>query len=157
MGVYRIIRKKIKKWLINLSKKNSVVRTFFRSLRYIKNRCRYLLYHFAHVNDKKIIFESFMGRRYSDNPRAVYEHMLQNEKFKDFEFVWAFKNIDKHKEFDVLYNSRTQIVKYGSRSYYRAYGTSKYWVSNSRIPEAIYRKASQVYLQCWHGTPLKKL
>ena len=157
MGAYRRIRKKVKKCLIDLSKKNSAVRMFFRSIRYIKNRCRYLLYHFSHINDKKIIFESFMGRKYSDNPRAVYEYMLRNERFKDFDFVWAFKDMDKHKEFDILDNSRTQIVKYGSRDYYKAYGTSKYWVSNSRIPEAIYKKENQVYLQCWHGTPLKKL
>lgn len=157
MEVHKIIKKKIKKILIDLSKKNNTIRAFFRYARHIENKCRYMIYHFSDIDDNTIIFESFMGRKYSDNPRAVYEYLLNDNKYKAFKFIWAFKDIDKYKTYDALGNKRTQIVKYGSRSYYQAYGTSKYWISNSRIPEAIYKKRGQVYVQCWHGTPLKKL
>lgn len=157
MEIYRSLRKKLKKSLIDLSKKNGFIRTAFRKIRYIKNRCRYILFHFSKVDDKSIIFESFMGRKYSDNPRAMYEYLLNDNKYKDFRFIWAFKDIDKYASYDVLRNERTELVRYGSGAYYRAYGTSKYWITNSRIPEAIYKKNKQVYIQCWHGTPLKKL
>ena len=28
---------------------------------------------------------------------------------------------------------------------------------NNRLPEYVYPKDDQVYVQCWHGTPLKRL
>ena len=157
MEIYKSIRKRVKKSLIDLSKKNSVIRIFLRYLRYIKNKCKYIIYHFSNINKNAIVFESFMGRSYSDNPRAIYEYLLNNDAYKNYKFIWAFKDIDKYKRCVVLNNKRTQIVKYGSQKYYKAYGTSKYWISNSRIPEAIYKKRNQIYIQCWHGTPLKKL
>lgn len=157
MGQHENIKKGIKKILIDLSKRNVFFRSLLRKIRFIKNRLRYAVYHFSEIDDKAVIFESFMGRNYSDNPRAVYEYMLSSNEYEEFTFIWAFKDIDKYGEYNTLKNKRTHTVKYGSRSYYRAYGTSKYWISNSRIPEAIYKKRSQVYVQCWHGTPLKKL
>jgi CDP-glycerol glycerophosphotransferase len=48
-------------------------------------------------------------------------------------------------------------VEYGSKQYYQTYATAKYWFSNSRLPYKIWPKKSQKYVQCWHGTPLKKL
>lgn len=155
--IYVLVRRKIKKQLIDLSKKSYIIRTLFRKVRYSKNRMRYIIYHFSSVDDKAIVFESFMGRNYSDNPRAIYEYLLKNKKYSEFRFIWAFKDIDKYRAYSILNNENTIIVKYGSREYYKAYGKSKYWISNSRIPEAIYKKEGQVYVQCWHGTPLKKL
>ena len=34
---------------------------------------------------------------------------------------------------------------------------AKYWVINCKMPEYICKKPKQVYLQTWHGTPLKRL
>ena len=34
---------------------------------------------------------------------------------------------------------------------------AKYWVSNSRMPNWIKKPKHTIYLQTWHGTPLKKL
>ena len=34
---------------------------------------------------------------------------------------------------------------------------AKYWVFNYKIPEHIFPKKEQVFVQCWHGTPLKRL
>ena len=115
MEIYKSIRKRVKKSLIDLSKKNSVIRIFLRYLRYIKNKCKYIIYHFSNINKNAIVFESFMGRSYSDNPRAIYEYLLNNDTYKNYKFIWAFKDIDKYKRCVVLNNKRTQIVKYGSQ------------------------------------------
>lgn len=34
---------------------------------------------------------------------------------------------------------------------------SKYWVNNMRQPHAYPKRDSQIMLETWHGTPLKKL
>ena len=39
-----------------------------------------LVYRLIRVDDKLVIFISFHGRGYSDNPRAIYEQMKKDEK-----------------------------------------------------------------------------
>ena len=107
------------------------------------------------VDDKSIIFESFIDRQCSCSPKAIYLELINNSKYKDYKFIWAFKT---PKDFiNLKGNKNTTIVKYGSSEYYKAYAKCKYWVTNSRIPKSIIRKKEQVYIQCWRGTPLKKL
>lgn len=137
-------------------KKNELLRKILRYLIYIKKRIVYKMIGFGKkVDDKMIIFESFMGRTYSDNPRALYEEMIRNPKYSDFKFVWCFKDPISKKDIPEL--SKATIIKYASKDYLRYYNIAKYFVSNSRIPEYIKPKKEQVYIQTWHGTPLKKL
>ena len=149
------MKKKIKTFLVDLSKKSNLVRKILRAGIFAKNRMIYFRYYFKPVNEKVVLFESFMGRKYVDSPKAMYEYMLKSKEYKDFEFVWFFKNPDDYKH--IAKNKRTKVVKYGSKAYYKYYATSKYWVTNSRVPDTIVKKKNQVYIQCWHGTPLKKL
>ena len=147
--------KKIRVLLINLSKKSPIFRALLRKCIFAKNRLRYMLNYFKPVNEKRILFESFMGRKYVDSPKAIYEYMVKNKDYKDYEFVWFFKEPDKYKYLEK--NKNTKVYKYDSKEYYKLYATSKYWFTNSRVPDTILKKKDQVYVQCWHGTPLKRL
>ncbi len=122
----------------------------------------------SETDEKLIIFESFHGRNYSDNPRAIFEKMCEMPEFNGYKFVWAFKKVAKFNRYDfpeiaemrrhsALENSNVEIVEYGSRRYREVYASAGVWVSNSRIPDYIYRKDDQKYIQTWHGTPLKRL
>ena len=106
------------------------------------------------MDDKVIFFEAFGGRNYTCSPKAIYEKILTMKEFKDFKFVWAFVDPSKH---DVLNDKRLTIVKTNSKEYYKYFSIAKYWIVNSIIDEGIIKKKNQVYVQCWHGTPLKKL
>ena len=52
-------------------------------------------YRFIPLDDKTVLFISFHGKGYSDNPKAIYEEMLKDDKFKDYKFVWAIKIIKR--------------------------------------------------------------
>ena len=107
------------------------------------------------VNPKKIIFSVFAGRKYACNPKAIYEYMLNSPEFDDFEFVWGFrKPVQKSQFFN---NDRTKFVKNGSLEFFRELAQSKYWVFNYKTTKYFMKKDDQVFLQCWHGTPLKRL
>jgi CDP-glycerol glycerophosphotransferase len=97
-----------------------------------------------------VIFDSFLGKSYSCNPRYIYDYMKNSEEFKDWTFIWV-KNRKKR------VCPECKNVKYGHPKYYYYVAKSKYWVFNSRMPAMLKKKPSQVYLQTWHGTPLKKL
>lgn len=123
---------------------------------YIKKK-NYLkkFYKREEIDNKLVIFESYMGRQYSCSPKALYKAMVENDKYKDFIKVWAFKKPEEH-EYLLKYDN-TIIVKYKGKEYYKYYSKSKYWITNSRIPNEIRKHPEQIYIQCWHGTPLKKL
>ena len=144
---------KIKKMIVDISKKNIIFRNIIRKMLYIKNKIKYLRYYYKYkVDDKLILFEVYNGRNYACCPKAIYEYMIKNKKYKDYKFIWAFKNPEKY---DL--GKQTKIVKTNSKEYFKYLSSSKYWIVNSLVDVAIKKKKNQIYLQCWHGTPLKKL
>ncbi len=107
------------------------------------------------TDEKVILFSTFDGRSYGDSPKAIYEYMLTDERFEDYKFVWAFRN---PKQFTfVLDNPNTYITTVNTPDYEKTCATAKYWIYNYRMSDHIYPKKDQVYIQLWHGTPLKRL
>lgn len=109
------------------------------------------------VDPKVVVFSSFMGRSFADTPRAIYEAMCNDHRFDDYELWWIFreKKIDEFKEDPRL--ARAHIVQRSTSEYQRVLARAKYWIFNARCPEYVYPRSEQVYVQCWHGTPLKRL
>lgn len=112
-----------------------------------------LIYRFIPVDDRLVIFISFHGRGYSDNPRAIYEQMIKDPRFSDYRFIWFIKN---HKKKNIVI-PRAEIKEYFSLPYFYFMSKAKYWIINCKMPTYICKKSQQVYLQTWHGTPLKRL
>ena len=81
--------------------------------------------------------------------------MVKNEEYKDFTFVWGFKEPKNYKWLEK--NGNTVIVQFMSKEYQKYLAKAKYWFFNFRTAEHHKPKKDQVYVQCWHGTPLKKL
>lgn len=102
-----------------------------------------------------VLFSSYAGRQFSCSPKQLYLAMLQDKAYAEFTFVWAFKE-PKSYEY-LLDDGRTTLVKYGSAEYKKYLACAKYWVSNTRISSGVSKKPEQIYVQTWHGTPLKKL
>ena len=111
------------------------------------------VYKFIKVDEKTVIFISFHGRGYSDNPKAIYEQMKQDARFQDYTFIWAIKH-HKSKQASV---QGAKVIEYFSIPYFYYMSKAKYWVINCKMPQYIRKKEEQVYLQTWHGTPLKRL
>lgn len=149
------IKKDIKDTLMNISKENILFRRIIKFSLNLYKKLRYLMYYLTNKVDNKIIlFESFMGRAYSDSQKALYKEMLKDDFFKDFTFVWAFKYPEQYK---YLESDNTVLIKYGSKEFLEYMSKAKYWITNSRLPEYLIKKKEQKYIQCWHGTPLKRL
>jgi CDP-glycerol glycerophosphotransferase len=103
---------------------------------------------------KLVLFCAYSGRQYACSPKALYEQMCREERYKDYHFVWAFCNPE---EFSSLESGRTRLVRYGSDDFQKVLAQAAYWITNTRIPGFAVKKPDQVYVQTWHGTPLKRL
>ncbi len=102
------------------------------------------------MRDNWVIFESFFGKSYSDNPKYVYEYLAKNFPGQ-YKFIWV---IDK-KGTKIPYK-HTKVKRFGIRyAYYLA--RCKYYVMNVRQPAWVRKREDNIMLETWHGTPLKKL
>lgn len=111
------------------------------------------MYKFVSIDDKLMIFISFHGKGYSDNPKAIYEEIIKDDRFKDYRFIWFIKD---HKKKNIVIE-KAQVKEYFSFSYFFYMSKAKYWIINCKMPTYICKKEDQIYLQTWHGTPLKRL
>ena len=149
------VTKKAKKLIFDIAKKNKAFRIVFRGSRDAAYRAKMTLDDpFGKIDDKLVYFQTFSGRGYSDSPKAMYEYMMKAPEYKDYRFVWSFKEPER---FSFLKNDRTDIVKFRTRADNIALRTAKYWITNYRMLNHQYPRKGQVYVQCWHGTPLKRL
>lgn len=112
-----------------------------------------LTYKLIPVDPKLVIFISFHGRGFSDNPKAIFEAMKEDPAFSDYKFIWFIKN---HKKKNIKIPG-AKVVEYFSIPYFYYLSRAKFWIINCKMPLYISKKPDQVYLQTWHGTPLKKL
>lgn len=108
------------------------------------------------IDEKMVVFESFMGRQYSCSPRALYEELRDNPAYAGYKKVWALKNPGSYK-YLMEKDPDTILVKYGSGKHCEACAQAKFWVTNSRLKNHFIPKEGQYVIQTWHGTPLKRL
>lgn len=148
--------KKIRAVATRIAEKSVFFRNILRKTLNILRKIKYKLNTLGvKVDDNIIIFCSFNGKSYSCSPKAIYNFMLNNDEYANFKFVWAF---DKKDKYDFLKeNKNTLVVKINSKEYQKYLATAKYWIFNYKIPDYLYPKKNQVFMQCWHGTPLKRL
>ena len=147
---------KIKNLIFDIAKKNKAFRVAGRAARDAVYRAKMTLDEpFARIDDRLVYFQTFSGRGFSDSPKALYEYMLKAPEYEGYRFVWSFKEPEKYR--DLLENGRTGIVKFRSRADNKALRKAKYWISNYRMLDYQYPRKGQIYVQCWHGTPLKRL
>lgn len=150
------MKKILRKYTVNLAKKNLLFRKLLRKAIYM---CKYLLYSIVKMrtktDEKTIIFGAYGGKAYACSPKAIYEYMINQEEYKDYKYIWGFKDSEKYKNLEN--NINTKVIEYDSREYKKYLAQSKYWIFNFKLPEHIYPKKNQVFVQCWHGTPLKRL
>ena len=147
---------KIKKLVYQMSEKSVVFRNILRATLNIVKKIKYKILTIGiKTNKKTIIFCSFNGKSYSCSPKAIYEYILNNQEYKKYNLVWAFKDIGAYKELEN--NPNTIVVKIGTKKYFKHLAKAKYWIFNYKIPDYLYPKKNQVFIQCWHGTPLKRL
>jgi len=102
---------------------------------------------FLPLKRNRIMFDSFLGKQYSCNPRAIYEKLCKENS--NLEFVWAFK--DSENKSDFLDNDRTIKCRYRSLKHYFCLITSGCIVYNWKIPYDMPVRKNQILIQTWHG------
>lgn len=97
-----------------------------------------------------VFFESHMGKQYSDSPKYIYEELLKMNL--PVTFVWSF---EEGKQITVPGNPL--YVTRGTEKYKQLLSQSAVIVDNQGLSQFFTKQSNQLYIQTWHGTPLKKM
>lgn len=139
--------KKIKKKLKILRKKQPKLKFIYAW--YYKN---------SKVNEKQILFESFHGKDISDSSFAILKEFLKRSDSGDYKIYFATTQKEAHSnKLKKMGLSKIKLVDITTYEYVRVLATSKYLINNSSFPVYFIKRPEQIYLQTWHGTPLKTL
>lgn len=98
-----------------------------------------------------IIFESFFGRKYSDNPKAIYEYM--KDRYPKYKMYW---NVNKEHTAYFKENHIPYVTRFSFKGIFKQ-ARAKYWFTNVRRPLWWIKPAGATIVQTWHGTPLKTI
>lgn len=101
------------------------------------------------VRKGTVVFESHMGKQYSDSPRAIYEELRRRNV--PITPIWVYSQSTAGFPKDV------ELVKRWSWQYLRALAQAEYWVDNQGFPLDFGKRPETTYVQTWHGTALKRM
>lgn len=99
--------------------------------------------------ENAVFFESFYGRNASCNPLAIDRELAR--RAPDVVRYWSVTDLS------VRVPDGAVAVVDGSPEWWRARGSARLLVINDWMRRRFSRRADQIVLQTWHGTPLKRL
>jgi CDP-glycerol glycerophosphotransferase len=96
-----------------------------------------------------VLFTSWQGLFYSDNPRAVSEELRRRDA--PFQHVWVVGPQTGPVPDAIV------TVPRGSDAHRKVLHSARYIVSNDTIHDPFVKSDDARYLQTWHGAPLKRI
>lgn len=124
---------------------------------YLRKTYRFIvinfLYRFMRLFSERtdvILFESFLGATVDGNVLEILLE-LQQRTDKKYLLVWS-----KRRSSNLDLTGCLMVNRFSPKYFYYV-SVAKYIVNNSRMPDFYIKRPGQVYVQTWHGTPLKKL
>lgn len=111
------------------------------------------------VDRNVVLYESFSGNGVLCNPEAIFRGLRAAPDFTHLKHVWVLAN--ERENLTVVHefarDPSARFVRPNSLGYYRALATSGYLINNATFPVQFSKRVEQIYLNTWHGTPLKRM
>ena len=112
------------------------------------------------VDEKAFLLEAGQGRNINGNVFALLRYIRSCTEFDDHKVMLSVvseKHSDALTKLKKYCIGNVDIIDFGGHAYRHALGTAKYLITDNSFPAYFYKRPEQVYLNTWHGTPLKAL
>lgn len=124
-------------------------------------KCRYIKYYETlSVDEKAILLESQSATKVSGNIYAILKYITSNEQYSSYTIYLSSWGRYMKAIQQVLDNAQIKNVKlvlYHSDEYVRLLASAKFLINDATFPFYFIKKEGQIYLNTWHGTPLKAM
>lgn len=101
------------------------------------------------VEKNKVVFVSFNGKNYADNPKAISNAL--HRICPEANIIWAYRTKKNPNIPDYI-----KQVKFDSLLYNWELATAKVWVNNGNLLAGTIKRKGQYYIQTWHGDRVPK-
>lgn len=108
------------------------------------------------LSERYVLLESNHGSSLGCHPLALFREMSADQRFAGFTFVWAHKPNAMIPD-EISTRRDVILVELHSDLYLKYLATCKYLINNVSFGPYFVRREGQIYLNTWHGTPLKTL
>lgn len=117
------------------------------------------LYHSTSIKPHQILYQVRDGKSITDSPYAIFLGLNAHETFSNYQHIWVVDHPDTlvfyQEKFKVFQNVSFVIKE--SNEYLKALTESKFLINNATFPAYFTKKPQQIYINAWHGTPLKHM
>lgn len=148
---------KIKKTFELLSKGT---KSYFKSSTERRNNKYYRYWRHKSLKENTILYESFYGRGMLCGPLALFNAIIDDPEYAGYKHIWVLDEPDDHKELIERCKKKYRnisFVKFGSKQYIKYLASAKYLINNVSFYGYFVKRPGQVYINTWHGIPLKHL
>ncbi len=117
-------------------------------------------YRTLEIDEKAILLESEHGKKLDGNVFYLVRYLATDEKYRDYKIYLSSmgRHMNKFKSFLEAHGiENVNIVMLASDEYMRLLASAKYLINDTSFGPYFLKKEGQVYLNTWHGTPLKTL
>lgn len=121
---------------------------------------QYVRYYKKNAVDENMIFYcSHYGSGMLCSPYAIFRTLMQSEDFCKYRHIWQINDSAERALLAQEYAAydNVEFVGKNSSGYFDAVTSAKYIVNNVTLPYYFTKKPEQVYVNTWHGIPLKTL
>ena len=120
----------------------------------------YLKYMDLPVDDKLVLVEGGQGTNINGNMFSMLNEINSNPRWADYRTVFVVTDDTKQaaeKRMKFYGFDRVIISVRNSGAYCKYLATAKYLMTDNSFPPYFIKREEQVFLNTWHGTPLKTL
>lgn len=109
------------------------------------------------VKEKQILYQVRNGKSITGNPYAIFLYLVTSQKYEKYTHKWVVDSESTLKFYKNKFKNykNVEFVIYESNAYLKALAQSKYLFNDSTFPSYFSKKKTQIYINTWHGTPLK--
>ncbi len=112
------------------------------------------------IDEKAIFLESHHGNEIYGNVFYLVKELVTREEYKSFKIYLSCRE-EKIKKFQEILDKNglknVNLVEFSSKKYMQLLASAKYIMADVSMIPMFVKKEGQVYLNTWHGTPLKTL
>lgn len=110
------------------------------------------------IDKRAVLYECNHGRGVLGNPYALFLYLISDERFAKFQHYWAIDDESQKDTLPACFNApNVHLVAYESDEYLRALASCKYLINNTSFLSHFTKRDGQVYVNTWHGTPIKSM
>lgn len=133
--------------------------TYSRNLKDKERRNTYAKYLCEPIEENWVLYESFYGKGMVCGPYALFKAFQKRPDFQQYMHIWSISVEEELERLQEQFKdfANVKFVLRKSNEYTEYLAKSKYLINNDTFFYFFIKREGQIYLNTWHGIPMKKL